>query len=102
MKQVLKRFLSLTLALLMTLMLLPTDILSVTAYAATSASTVSGLSDLDIGLSFTGKAEDPWEASGTTITGSTTSTAGTCSNTNYETTLTSLDKGTQPFVVCDG
>jgi uncharacterized repeat protein (TIGR02543 family) len=92
MKQVLKRFLSLTLALLMTLMLLPTDILSVTAYAATSADTVSGLSDPDIGLSFTGKAEDPWEASGTTITGSTTSTAGTCSNTNYETTLTITNK----------
>ena len=92
MKQVLKRFLSLTLALLMTLMLLPTDILSVTAYAATSADTVSGLSDPDIGLSFTGKAEDPWEASGTTITGSTTSTAGTCSNTNYETALTITNK----------
>lgn len=92
MKQVLKRFLSLTLVLLMTLMLLPTDILSVTAYAATSADTVSGLSDPDIGLSFTGKAEDPWEASGTTITGSTTSTAGTCSNTNYETTLTITNK----------
>ena len=73
----------------MTLMLLPTDILSVTAYAA---STVSGLSDLDIGLSFAGTAEDPWEASGTTITGSTTSTAGTCSNTNYETTLTITNK----------
>ena len=91
MKQVLKRFLSLMLALLLLLAMLPTDILSTTVYAATSG-TVTGLADENIGLSFTGKAEDPWEASGTTITGSTTSTAGTCSNTNYETTLTITNK----------
>ena len=73
MKQVLKRFLLLTLVLLMTVMLLPSDILLTTAYAATSG-TVTGLADENIGLSFTGDAEDAWSANGTVIIGGVIST----------------------------
>ena len=91
MKQVLKRFLSLTLVLLMTLMLLPTDILLTTAYAATSG-TVTGLTDENIGLSFTGDADDAWSANGTSITGAATSTGGTCGDTSYNSTLTITNK----------
>lgn len=91
MKQVLKRFLSLTLVLLMTVMLLPSDILLTTAYAATSG-TVVGLTDENIGLSFTGDADDAWSATGTTITGSATSTGGTCGDTSYKSTLTITNK----------
>ena len=91
MKQVLKRFLSLTLVLLMTLMLLPTDILLTTAYAATSG-TVTGLTDENIGLSFEGDADDAWSANGTSITGSATSTGGTCGDTAYTSTLTITNK----------
>ena len=87
MKQVLKRFLALTLVLLMTLMLLPTDILLTTAYAATSG-TVTGLTDENIGLSFEGDDEASWSANGTSITGSATSTGGTCSDTSHNSTLT--------------
>ena len=86
MKQVFKRFLSLTLVLLMTLMLLPTDILLTTAWAATSG-TVTGLADENIGLSFSGDADNAWSASGTQIVGSATSTGG-CSGKDYSSTLT--------------
>ena len=85
MKQVLKRFLSLTLVLLMTLSLLP--YIAVPAYAATSG-TVTGLADENIGLSFSGDADDAWGASGTTITGTVVSIGGTCSDTSYNSTLT--------------
>ena len=91
MKQVFKRFLSLTLVLLMTLMLLPTDILLTTAWAATSG-TVTGLADESIGLSFTGDADDAWSANGTSIIGAATSTGGTCSATSYKSTLTITNK----------
>ena len=91
MKQVFKRFLSLTLVLLMTLMLLPTDILLTTAWAATS-DTVTGLADENIGLSFSGNAEDAWTATGMQIVGSATSTGGTCGDTSYESTLTITNK----------
>lgn len=90
MKQVFKRFLSLTLVLLMTLMLLPTDILLTTAWAAT-VGTVTGLADENIGLSFTGDAEDAWSANGTSIIGAATSTGGMC-NTDYNSTLTITNK----------
>ena len=91
MKQVLKRFLSLTLVLLMTVMLLPSDILLTTAYAATSG-TVVGLTDENIWLSFTGDADDAWSANGTSITGAATSTGGACGNTSYDSTLTITNK----------
>lgn len=91
MKSTLKRFLSLTLVLLMTVMLLPSDILLTTAYAATSG-TVTGLADENIGLSFTGDADDAWSANGTSIIGAATSTGGTCGDTSYKSTLTITNK----------
>ena len=85
MKQVFKRFLSLALAMLMVLTLLPA--MTTTAWAATSG-TVTGLADENIGLSFTGDADDAWSANGTSIIGAATSTGGTCSDTSYKSTLT--------------
>ena len=89
MKQVLKRFLSLVLAFCLILPLLPN--VSMTAFAATSG-TVTGLADENIGLSFSGKAEDAWTASGFTVTGSAQSKAGTCSNTDFNSTLIITNK----------
>ena len=57
------------------------------ALAATSG-TVTGLTDSNIGLSFSGDADDAWSATGTTITGSVVSVGGTCSDTSYNSTLT--------------
>lgn len=62
-------------------------------YAATNG-TVSGLTDNMIGLSFTGTADDPWKAEGTTVTGKATSKEGGCSNTDYTSTLTITNKYT--------
>ena len=89
MKSTLKRFLSLVLCMCMVMALLPN--VTMTAFAATSG-TVTGLSDENIGLSFTGTADDAWTASGTTITGSATSTGGTCGNTAYNSTLEITNK----------
>ena len=89
MKQVFKRFLSLALAMLMVLTLLPA--MTTTAWAATSG-TVTGLADENIGLSFTGDADDAWSANGTSIIGAATSTGGTCSDTSYKSTLTITNK----------
>ena len=91
MKQVFKRFLSLALAMLMVLTLLPA--MTTTAWAATSG-TVTGLADENIGLSFSGTAEDAWNATGTQIVGAATGTGGTCSDTHYESTLTITNKKT--------
>ena len=85
MKQVFKRFLSLALSMLMVLTLLPA--MTTTAWAATSG-TVTGLTDKNIGLSFTGDADDAWSANGTSIIGAATSTGGTCGDTSYKSTLT--------------
>lgn len=57
MKQVFKRFLSLALAMLMVLTLLPA--MTTTAWAVTSG-TVTGLTDENNGLSFSGDAEVAW------------------------------------------
>ena len=89
MKTVIKRFLSLTLAFLMVLSLLPA--FEIPAYAATSG-TVTGLADENIGLSFSGDAEDAWSANGTSIIGAATSEGGACGNTSYESTLTITNK----------
>ena len=64
MKQVFKRFLSLALAMLMVLTLLPG--MTTTAWAATS---VGGLDDKDIGLSYEHENVVAWEAEATTVTG---------------------------------
>ena len=80
-----KRFLSLTLVAVMLLSLLPAFALP--AFAATSG-TLTGLSDANISLNFSGKADNAWSATGTTITGSVVSVGGTCSDTSYNSTLT--------------
>ena len=80
-----KRFLSLLLVAVMVLALVPA--ITLPAFAATSG-TVTGLSDTNIGLSFSGDANDAWSATGTTITGSVVSVGGTCSDTSYNSTLT--------------
>lgn len=68
MKKSLKQLLSLALALLMVLSLLPTGLLSVTAYAANSG-TVTGMTDTNIGLSYSGTADNAWTADGDRIVG---------------------------------
>ena len=85
MKSTWKRFLSLVLCMCMVMALLPN--VTMTAFAATSG-TVTGLADENIGLSFAGDADDAWSANGTSITGSATSTGGTCSDTSHNSTLT--------------
>ncbi len=85
MKSTWKRFLSLVLCMCMVMALLPN--VTMTAFAATSG-TVTGLADGNIGLSFSGDADDAWSATGTTITGSVVSVGGTCSDTDYNSTLT--------------
>ena len=80
-----KRFLSLLLVAVMVLALVPA--ITLPAFAATNG-TVTGLSDSNIGLSFSGDANDAWSATGTTITGSVVSVGGTCSDTHHNSTLT--------------
>ena len=80
-----KRFVSLLLVALTIMAFLPT--VTLPSNAATSG-TVTGLSDGNIGLSFTGDADNAWSATGTTITGSVVSVGGTCSDTSYYSTLT--------------
>ena len=89
MKSTLKRFLSLVLCMCMVMALLPN--VTMTAFAATSG-TVTGLADENIGLSFTGDADDAWSANGTSIIGAATSTDRTCSDTSYKSTLTITNK----------
>ena len=89
MKSTLKRFLSLVLCMCMVMALLPN--VTMTAFAANSG-TVTGLADENIGLSFTGDADDAWSANGTSIIGAATSTGGTCSDTSYKSTLTITNK----------
>ena len=89
MKSTLKRFLSIVLCMCMVMALLPN--VTMTAFAATSG-TVTGLADENIGLSFTGDADDAWSANGTSITGAVTSTGGTCSDTSHKSTLTITNK----------
>ena len=89
MKNTWKRFLSLVLCMCMVMALLPN--VTMTAFAATSG-TVTGLADENIGLSFTGDADNAWSANGTSIIGAATSTSGGCSDTSYKSTLTITNK----------
>ena len=89
MKSTLKRFLSLVLCMCMVMALLPN--VTITAFAANSG-TVTGLADKNIGLSFSGDANDAWSASGTQIIGSATDTGGACGDTHYSSTLTITNK----------
>ena len=89
-KRITKRFLSLLLATVMVLALVP--VITVPAHAATSG-TVTGLADENIGLSFKGTADNAWSASGTQIIGKARSTSG-CSGSDYRSTLTITNKKT--------
>ena len=84
-----KRFLSLLLVAVMVLALVPA--ITLPAFAATSG-TVTGLADENIGLSYSGDADDAWSANGTSITGAVTSTGGTCGDTPHKSTLTIINK----------
>ena len=92
-KRITKRFLSLLLATVMVLALVP--VITVPAHAATSG-TVTGLADENIGLSFAGSADNAWSASGTQIIGKARSTSGSdCSSgSDYRSTLTITNKKT--------
>lgn len=88
-----KRFLSLLLGAVMVLALLP--VITLPAFAASSG-TVTGLSDTNIGLSFSGTADDAWSASGTQIIGKARSTSGSgCGGgSDCRSTLTITNKKT--------
>ena len=93
MKQVFKRFLSLALAMLMVLTLLPG--MTTTAWAATSG-TVAGLADDNIGLSFKGDADNAWSAGGTEITGTVTGYKPVLFSKARESTLTITNNKDKP------
>lgn len=88
-KRISRRFVSLLLTFVTILTMLPA--MTLPALAATSG-TVTGLADENIGLSFTGDADNAWSANGTSITGAATSKGGTCSDTSYQSTLTITNK----------
>ena len=74
-KRILKRYASLLMIAALVLATIPVIVFP--AFAASTSGTVTGLSDANIGLSFSGQVDDPWTAAGTTITGSATN-ATTC------------------------
>lgn len=87
-KRIGRRFMSLLLTFVTVLTLLPA--MTLPALAATNG-TVTGLADENIGLSFTGDADNAWSASGLQIVGSATGKASeSCgdSDTHYNSTLT--------------
>lgn len=92
-KRIGRRFVSLLLTFVTVLTMLPA--MTLPALAANSGD-VTGLADENIGLSFKGDVNDAWLANGTGIIGAATSTAGTCSDTSYESTLTITNKRTAP------
>lgn len=84
-KRIGRRFVSLLLTFVTILTMLPA--MTLPALAATDG-TVTGLADGNIGLSFSGDADNAWAASGTQIVGSATGTGGACGDTHYFSTLT--------------
>lgn len=88
-KRIGRRFVSLLLTFVTILTMLPA--MTLPALAATSGN-VTGLTDENIGLSFKGDVNDAWSANGTGIIGAATSTAGTCSDTSHNSTLTIKNK----------
>ena len=87
-KRIGRRFVSLLLTFVTVLTMLPA--MTLPALAETSGN-VTGLTDSNIGLSFSGNADDAWSANGMTIIGSATSTGG-CSGKDYDSTLTITNK----------
>ena len=88
-KRISRRFVSLLLTFVTILTLLPA--MTLPALAVTSG-TVTGLADENIGLSFSGDADNAWSASGMQIVGSATGTGGICGDTHYDSTLTITNK----------
>lgn len=88
-KRIGRRFVSLLLTFVTVLTMLPA--MTLPALAATSGD-VTGLTDSNIGLSFSGDADNAWSANGTSITGAATSTGGTCGDTPHKSTLTITNK----------
>lgn len=88
-KRIGRRFVSLLLTFVTILTMLPAMTLPA---LAVEKGTVTGLTDSNIGLSFSGDADNAWSANGTGITGAATSTAGTCSDTSHNSTLTIKNK----------
>ena len=75
--------------LLVTVMILGlVPVIAAPAFAADTSGTLTGLTNENIGVTFSGAEEAKWSATGTTITGAATSKGGTCSDTHYESTLT--------------
>ncbi len=97
-KRIGRRFVSLLLTFVTILTMLPA--MTLPALAATSGN-VPGLTNKNIGLSFSGDKNDTWSASGTQIIGSAKSTSGSCGDTDYSSTLTitnnKLTKATLSF-----
>ena len=89
-KETLKRFLSLLLVAVMVRAMLP-DMTGM-AWAATKGA-VTGLADENIGLSFSGDADNAWKAEVTTVTGSVKSSDG-CDSSSSRSTLTITNKKT--------
>ena len=87
-KRIGRRFVSLLLTFVTILTMLPA--MTLPALAATSGD-VPGLADENIGLSYSGDADDAWSANGTSIIGAATSTGG-CSGKDYTSTLTITNK----------
>ena len=84
-----ERFVALLLVALTIMAFLPSVTLS---SAAATSGTVAGLSDENIGLSFTGSADNAWNATATGVIGKVRSTPGCGSNDNYRSTLTITNK----------
>ena len=86
-----ERFVALLLVALTIMAFLPSVTLS---SAAATSGTVAGLSDENIGLSFTGDADNAWSATATGVIGKVRSTSGTgCGGgSNYRSTLTITNK----------
>lgn len=86
-KNIVKRFLSLILIFALVAAMLPAVSMPVNA----ADGEVTGLSNANIGLSYSGDKTDTWSATGTTITGSIQSSSG-CGTTHYSSTLTITNK----------
>ncbi|MEF2645550.1 MAG: hypothetical protein U0N32_05490 [Oscillospiraceae bacterium] len=88
-KRIGRRFVSLLLTFVTILTMLPA--MTLPALAASSGN-VPGLTNKNIGLSFSGTADDAWSASDTKIVGSAKSTDGSCGSTDDSSTLTITNK----------
>ena len=92
-KRIGRRFVSLLLTFVTVLTMLPA--MTLPALAAKNG-TVAGLADENIGLSYSGDAENPWNATATGVIGKVKTTpGGTCfDTTKYRSTLTITNKKT--------